>query len=64
MQPLSRQQRSEALEKARRERLEREARGELTPLDEWGKRHLDGLPENASAEEIREFEEACRASGL
>lgn len=50
----------EALDKAHLARLEREARGEPTPLDEWGERHPEGLPVDASPEEIREFEEAAR----
>lgn len=65
MRPLTRQQMRDALEKARRERMERQARGEPpTPFEEWARRHPDGLALDASPEEIRECEEAARASGL
>ena len=54
--PLTRQQRTAALEKAASERREREALGIRDPLDEWP----DGLPPSASEEEIARFEEAYR----
>ena len=41
---LTRQQRADALEKAARERVEREARGEREPLDDWP----DGPPDGDS----------------
>ena len=41
---LTRQQRTDALEKAARERMEREARGEREPLDDWP----DGPPDGDS----------------
>lgn len=64
MTRLTSKQMRDALEKAKRERLERESRGEPTPLDKWGDQHPDGLPPDASPEEIKQLEEALRASGL
>jgi hypothetical protein len=54
--PLTKQQRAAALERAARERLEREALGIRDPLDEWP----DGLPADVSEEEAARFEEAFR----
>jgi hypothetical protein len=52
---LNRQQRGAALEKARADRLEREARGEHEPLDEWP----DGPPEG-DEEAMARYTQALR----
>ena len=52
---ITRQQRQDAMEKARISRLEREARGERDPLEEWP----DGPPEG-DAEAMARYEEALR----
>jgi hypothetical protein len=45
MRPLTKEQRQAALEKAAAQRLEREARGEREPLDEWPEGPPQGDPE-------------------
>ena len=52
---LTKQQMTDALEKARAERLDREARGEREPLDEWP----DGPPEG-DAEAMERYLAAFR----